>query len=119
MSYKKNDLVIVRPQKMISQGICLDKIDGKVIFVENCLPGELVEAKIVKIKKDYLEAKTEHVTIKVYNVLGKEIATLVDEMKEPGVYSVRFDASNLSSGIYFYKFQSESYNAVKKMILQK
>lgn len=61
MSYKKNDLVIVRPQKMISQGICLDKIDGKVIFVENCLPGELVEAKIVKIKKDYLEAKTEKI----------------------------------------------------------
>ena len=68
---------------------------------------------------EYSVAKPEHVTIKVYNVLGKEIATLVNEMKEPGVYSVRFDASNLSSGIYFYKFQSESYQAVKKMILQK
>ncbi|MEJ5304867.1 MAG: T9SS type A sorting domain-containing protein, partial [Ignavibacteria bacterium] len=68
---------------------------------------------------EYSVAKPEHITIKVYNVLGKEVATLVDEMKEPGVYSVRFDASNLSSGIYFYKLQSESYNAVKKMILQK
>ncbi len=68
---------------------------------------------------EYSVAKPERVTIKVYNVLGKEVATLIDEMKEPGVYSIRFDASHLSSGIYFYKFQSESYNSVKKMILQK
>ncbi|MCX8056085.1 MAG: SpaA isopeptide-forming pilin-related protein [Ignavibacteria bacterium] len=68
---------------------------------------------------EYSVAKPERVTIKVYNVLGKEIATLVDEVKEPGVYSVRFDASQLSSGIYFYKLQSESYSAVRKMILQK
>lgn len=68
---------------------------------------------------EFAVAKPERVTIKVYNVLGKEVATLVDEFKEPGVYSVRFDASQLSSGIYFYKLQSESYNAVRKMILQK
>jgi len=68
---------------------------------------------------EYSVAKPERVTIKIYNVLGKEIATLVDEFKEPGVYSVRFDASQLSSGIYFYRLQSESYNAVRKMILQK
>lgn len=68
---------------------------------------------------EYSVAKPERITIKVYNVLGKEIATLVDEVKEPGIYSVRFDASQLSSGIYFYKLQSESFNAVRKMILQK
>lgn len=68
---------------------------------------------------EYTVAKPEHITIKIYNVLGKEVATLVNEVKEPGVYSVRFDAGNLSSGIYFYKFQSASYSAVKKMILQK
>ena len=68
---------------------------------------------------EYSVPKTERVSIKIYNVLGKEIATLVDEIKEPGIYSVRFDASQLSSGIYFYKLQSESYSAVRKMILQK
>ncbi len=68
---------------------------------------------------EYSVAKEERVTIKVYNVLGKEVATLIDEVKEPGVYSVRFDASQLSSGVYFYKLQSDSYSAVRKMILQK
>lgn len=68
---------------------------------------------------EYSVAKQERVTIKVYNVLGKEVATLIDEVKEPGVYSVRFDASQLSSGVYFYKLQSDSYSAVRKMILQK
>jgi len=68
---------------------------------------------------EYTVAKTEKITIKVYNVLGKEIATIVDEIKDPGIYSVRFDAKDLSSGIYFYKLQSESYSAVRKMILQK
>lgn len=68
---------------------------------------------------EFSVAKTERVTIKVYNVLGKEMAILVDEVKEPGIYSVRFDASDLSSGVYFYKLQSDSYSSIKKMILQK
>jgi len=61
MSFKKNDLITIRTQKMVSQGICLSKIEGKVIFVENCLPNETVEARIVKIKNDYLEARTEKI----------------------------------------------------------
>ncbi|MGB9664642.1 MAG: 23S rRNA (uracil(1939)-C(5))-methyltransferase RlmD [Ignavibacteria bacterium] len=61
MNYKKNDLIIVRSQKMVSQGICIGKINGRVVFIENCLPDELVEARIVKIRKDYLEAKAERI----------------------------------------------------------
>ena len=68
---------------------------------------------------EYSVAKPEFVTIKVYNILGKEIATLVNEFKEPGIYSVRFDASELGSGVYIYKLQSDSYTATRKMILQK
>jgi len=59
------------------------------------------------------------VTIKVFDILGKEINTLIDEEKEQGVYTVRFDTSNLSSGIYFYKLQSGSFVETKKMILMK
>lgn len=58
-----------------------------------------------------------HQTLKVYDVLGNEVATLVNEEKPAGVYEVEFDASQLSSGIYFFKLQAGSYIQTKKMIL--
>jgi len=58
-------------------------------------------------------------TLKVYDVLGREVATLVDEYREAGSYEIEFDATNLSSGMYIYRLQSGSYSDVKKMILSK
>jgi hypothetical protein len=60
-----------------------------------------------------------NVTLKIYDVLGKEIATLVNEEKPAGNYEVNFNASSLSSGIYFYRLQSGSFVETKKMILLK
>jgi len=60
-----------------------------------------------------------YVTLKVYNLLGGEVATLVDEEKAAGSYKIEFDASSLSSGIYFYKLQSGGFVSSKKMILIK
>jgi hypothetical protein len=60
-----------------------------------------------------------HQTIKVFDVLGNEIATLVDEYKAAGRYEVEFNASRLASGIYFYQLKAGEYTAVKKMILIK
>jgi protocatechuate 3,4-dioxygenase beta subunit len=68
---------------------------------------------------EYSIAKDEFVTLKVYDILGQEVRTLVSEMKTPGRYSARFDATRLSSGIYIYRIQSESFNETRKMILQK
>jgi ligand-binding sensor domain-containing protein len=59
------------------------------------------------------------VTIKIYDILGKEVATLVNEEKPAGNYNVNFNALGLSSGIYFYKLQSRSFVETKKMILLK
>jgi len=59
------------------------------------------------------------VTLKVYDVLGNEIATLVNEEKPAGVYEVDFNASQLSSGIYFYKLQAGSFTQTKKMTVLK
>ncbi|MBI1931311.1 MAG: T9SS type A sorting domain-containing protein [Ignavibacteriales bacterium] len=59
----------------------------------------------------------KHVTIKVYDVLGKEVATLIDEYKPAGIYKLEFNASNFSSGVYFYKLIAGKYIDVKKMIL--
>ena len=59
------------------------------------------------------------VSLKVYDVLGNEIKTLVNEIKSPGVYKVEFDGSNLPSGIYFYKINAGEFSEVKKMTLLK
>jgi hypothetical protein len=58
-------------------------------------------------------------SMKVYNILGQEVATLVNEIQAAGSYSVRFNASALSSGVYFFRVQSGSFTAVKKMMLVK
>jgi len=59
------------------------------------------------------------VSLKVYDILGNEVATLVNEEKQPGVYEVEFDASLLASGLYLYKLQSGSFVQTMKMILTK
>jgi len=59
------------------------------------------------------------VQLKVYDVLGNEVATLVNQPQNSGNYKVSFDASSLSSGIYFYRLQTDNFNQSKKMLLLK
>jgi probable HAF family extracellular repeat protein len=59
------------------------------------------------------------VTIKIFDVLGNEVTTLVNEEKERGVYTVNFDASDLASGMYLYRLQARSFVETRKMILLK
>jgi len=61
----------------------------------------------------------EFVSLKVFNSLGEEVAELINETKPTGNYSVSFDASNLSSGIYFYKITAGNFSDIKKMIILK
>ena len=56
-------------------------------------------------------------TLKIYDVLGKEVATLVNEEKPAGSYEVEFSAEGLSSGVYFYQLKASDYISAKKMIL--
>lgn len=58
-------------------------------------------------------------TLKIYDILGNEVATLVDEYREAGSYNVEFDASGLPSGIYYYKLTAGSFSDVKKMMVVK
>jgi hypothetical protein len=62
---------------------------------------------------------TENIKLRVYDLLGQEVATLVDEQKPPGKYSVDFDGSGMSSGVYFYKFYFNGSSLSRKMILIK
>jgi hypothetical protein len=61
----------------------------------------------------------QNVKLIVYNMLGQEVATLVNKLQKAGNYEVNFDASNLSSGIYYYQLVSGNFATVKKMILLK
>jgi len=58
-------------------------------------------------------------TIKIFNILGKEISTLVNESLQPGTYETIFDGSGLNSGVYFYKFTTDGFSETKRMLLIK
>lgn len=59
------------------------------------------------------------VSLKVFDLLGREVKTLVNEQKSPGTYEVNFDGSKLSSGVYFYQLAAPGVNQIKKMIVAK
>jgi hypothetical protein len=63
--------------------------------------------------------KAGYVTLKVYDILGREVQTLVNERQNAGNHSVTFSASNLPSGMYFYRLQAGNYSATKKLLLLK
>ena len=63
--------------------------------------------------------KSEFVELKVYNILGKEVASLVSNILNQGNHTYQFDGKNLASGVYYYKIQAGEYREVKKMILIK
>ena len=64
-------------------------------------------------------SKLGFVSLKVYDILGKEVKALVNEIRPAGTYSVSFDGSNLSSGVYYYRLESGSFTEVKRMVLLK
>lgn len=70
-----------------------------------------------QIEYSITEAST--VKLEVFNILGKRVATLINEQKKPGHYEVTFDGSNLASGVYLYRLQAGSHISTKKFILAK
>ncbi|MFZ1704573.1 MAG: T9SS type A sorting domain-containing protein, partial [Saprospiraceae bacterium] len=70
-----------------------------------------------KIK--YQIATSNPVSLKIYDVLGNEVASLIDEIQPSGNYEITFDARSLSSGTYFYKLQAGDFIETKKLLLIK
>jgi hypothetical protein len=95
------------------------------VFVDNPTPTEFALQQ--NFPNPYNPATTityslpikAQVELVIYNALGESITRLVNEEKEAGKYSVKFDATNLPSGIYFYKLQAGSFVETKKMVLMK
>jgi hypothetical protein len=72
---------------------------------------------VTKINFDVVN--NEFITLKIFDMLGREIQTIVNERLSPGKYSVMFNASKYSSGMYFYRIQSESFTDIRKFVLIK
>jgi hypothetical protein len=109
-------------------GVILTTTDGGAVFV-NQIGTEIPDKyslgqnypnpfnPATKIKFNIKE--TGFVTLKVYDILGKEISSLVNQKMQPGEYETSFDGSSLKSGVYFYKLQTGSFTETKKMLLVK
>lgn len=67
----------------------------------------------------YAVPKSSFVNIKIYDMTGQEVASLVNEVKEAGIYEIKFDAHNLASGVYIYRMIAENFTSVKKLNLLK
>ena len=71
------------------------------------------------IQKSVVNSQYSEVTLKVFDILGKEIQTLVNEQLQPGTYEVTFEASQLTSGVYLYKLMTDGFSETKRMLLIK
>lgn len=88
---------------------------NKKLILENCFPNPANPTTHIK----YFVEKETFVKLKLYNSLGQEVITFVNEHKLPGSYEVVFDGSKLSSGVYFYRLESAGKAAIQKMLLLK
>ena len=96
------------------KGVGLSKISDDYKLFQN-FPNPFNPATIISYKIN----QSGFVTLKVYNLVGQVVRTLVSENQESGTYSKQFDASDLSAGIYLYKLQVNNYTSVKRMTLIK
>ncbi len=112
-------------------------ISNKVSYYENIVTKTRISKEIAELPQEtklmanypnpfnpvtqiqYSLVENSHVTLVVYDVLGRAVETLVDGEQSAGYQSVEFDASRLPSGVYFYKFTAGSFSDIKKMLLSK
>lgn len=88
-------------------------------MLEQNYPNPFNAVTSIKFKVTSVGQSSQTVTINVFDLLGKEVATLVNEKLEAGEYKIIFNAGNLPSGIYFYKLTSDNISLTKKLILIK
>ena len=87
----------------------------KTFLLEQNFPNPFNPSTIIQ----YAIPQREYVSIKVFDVLGNEVATLINDFKPAGSYKIEFDGTDIPSGVYFYKLQSGNFIETKKMILIK
>ncbi len=96
----------------VTSVIAENNLPGKY-FLEQNFPNPFNPTTII----NYQLPMTSHVSLKVYDILGREVATLINEKQSSGTHSITFNASSLSSGVYFYRLTSGAVIEMKKMQL--
>lgn len=98
---------------------------SKIIEVDNFAPDQFKLYQNYpnpfnpETKINFLLPKATNVKIKIFNIIGQEIMTLLDEFFEPGIHSVTFNGGNFSGGLYIYKIEADNFIQARKMILMK
>ncbi len=101
-----------------SQMVNIKKISSAIpdkFFLSQNYPNPFNPKTII----NYQLLRFSEVSLKVYDILGNELETLVKEKQNAGIYQVEFDGSNYPSGVYFYKLTSGNFTDTKKMLLIK
>ncbi len=113
---ENNGGVWKRPLKDVTTSICKQpfELTAKLKLSQN-YPNPFNPTTII----EFVIPKESYVTLKVFNILGEEVATLAERVLPAGTHSVAFNAARLPSGIYAYKIQTENFEQVKKMMLIK
>jgi tetratricopeptide (TPR) repeat protein len=113
-NFAANELKVLATEtpKASEEKVSVDNISG--IMLSN-YPNPFNPTTVI----GYQLSVSGHVTLKVYDILGREVTTLVNESQNPGIHSATFDASRLASGVYFYRLTAPGVNQVKKMLLTK
>jgi len=93
--------------------------NGQVLPVKYALSQNYPNPFNPVTKINFALPKQGLVNLKIYDILGREVKTLVNEFKSPGEYSVDFNGSDLASGIYFYRLESNGFSDIKRMMLIK
>ncbi|NCU32403.1 MAG: T9SS type A sorting domain-containing protein, partial [Candidatus Moranbacteria bacterium] len=101
-------------EEVVQAGL-LEEVIVKGYALEQNYPNPFNPATTIR----YALPKDGAVRLTIYNLLGQEVTTLVNEYKLKGRYEVKFDASNLSSGMYIYRIESGSFSDSKRMMLVK
>ncbi|MBK8944154.1 MAG: T9SS type A sorting domain-containing protein [Ignavibacteriae bacterium] len=116
---KDSILTSVDEKKSVPQNLILHQNYpnpfNPITNIEYSIPTNM-KSEMSDIVSDFSLSK---ISLKIYDILGREIKTLVNEIQKPGNYKIQFDGSNLSSGVYYYRIKYDSFLQTRKMLLLK
>ncbi|MFO7444756.1 MAG: T9SS type A sorting domain-containing protein [Ignavibacteriaceae bacterium] len=90
-------------------------LSAEKYLLENNFPNPFNPSTIIK----YYIPRLSYVTLKIFDITGREVITLINQEQSPGVYIIQFNSDNLSGGTYFYRLNAENYSETRKMVLLK
>jgi hypothetical protein len=101
-------VTVIDPVGVSDQNLVVSKFE-----LEQNYPNPFNPSTVIR----YQTAEKSNVTLTVYNSIGREISTLLNEVKPKGTFTIEFDGSNLPSGIYYFRLQAGTFTDTKKMVL--